>query len=199
MPHCSCDCLRVRFKRLSVLVAAAVAARDHAQAAGVAGQVVEVESDLDVADFLLVAVGVPPGVAGVVVAVGTAVVEVVAEQAGEQALDARIVEQRAEALVLIDEGHDAGAPFAVVRLAVVAPAALGPDLLKGVGDLVDTVGHQARQREVAEGVEEVELLLVEADHVGSPGELDGGWGRRYIGGASDAVFNLIRRLSSFNL
>ena len=92
------------------------------------------------ADFLLVAVGVPPGVAGVVVAVGTAVVEVVAEQTGEQAFDARIVEQRAQALVLIDEGHDAGAPFAVVRLAVVAPAALGPDLLKGVDDLVDAVG-----------------------------------------------------------
>ena len=135
--------LDVRFKRLGVLVAAAVAARDHAQAAGVAGQVVEVEGDLDVAYFLLVAVGVPPGVAGVVVAVGTAVVEVVAEQAGEQPLNARIVEQRAEALVLIDEGHNAGAPFAVVRLAVVAPAALGPDLLEGVDDFVDTVGHQA--------------------------------------------------------
>ena len=62
--------LDVRFKRLGVLVAAAVAARDHAQAAGVAGQVVEVEGYLDVADFLLVAVGVPPGVAGVVVAIG---------------------------------------------------------------------------------------------------------------------------------
>ena len=74
--------------------------------------------------------------------------------------------------MLIDEGHNAGAPFAVVRLAVVAPAALGPDLLEGVDDFVDTVGHQARQREVAEGVEKVELLLVEADHVVSPREFD---------------------------
>ena len=96
----------------------------------------------------------------------TAVVEVVAEQAGEQPLDARVVEQRAQTLVLIDEGHDAGAPFAVVRLAVVAPAALGPDLLEGVDDFVDTVGHQARQREVAEGVEKVELLLVEGGSCG---------------------------------
>ena len=33
----------------------------------------------------------------------------------------------------------------------------------------------------------------------SPAELDGGWGRRYIGGALDAVSNLIRGLSSFNI
>ena len=72
-------------------------------------------------------------VARIVVPVGAHEVPVLAEQRGRQAVDARVVEQGAEARVAVEEGHDAApARRGVVRLAVL-PAAV--DLARPLGSV----------------------------------------------------------------
>ena len=145
-----------------------MASGDNAKAAGVPGQGIEVEGDLDKTDGLAPAVGMPHGIACVVVAVGTDVVVIRAEQVDEKPVDAGIVQQGAEAFVLVDERYDAGPPFSVVRLPVVTASAVRPDLLKGVDDVVNNVGHQTGQAQISERVEKRELLPREQfRHIGT--------------------------------
>lgn len=142
-------------------LADAVAARDHAQRAVGGGQRVEVERELDMQrpTAPAVAIGVPARVAGVEVAVAAHVVEVVAQDAGGDAVDARVVEQRAQLLALVDELYAARARAAVVRAAIVPAAVGGPDRLELGDDPVDPVGQQARQRQEAKGSEGRQLLV----------------------------------------
>lgn len=65
--------------------------------------------------------------------------------------------------MLVEKGDDAGAVDAVVRLAIVATAVLDPNLLEGLGDLLDRVGHEPGQGEKAEGFKEIVLCLGEAE------------------------------------
>src|ERR1019366_8740422 len=96
-----------------------VAAGNHAQAARVAAHRIEIEGQLDVDEVAMPAVGVPARVARVEIAVRAHVIEVVAENAGGDALEARVVEHRAEVNAAVDARRDAGTALAVVRLAVV--------------------------------------------------------------------------------
>ena len=107
---------------------------------------------------LFPAVGVPLGIADVVVAVAAHVVEVGAEQRLGYGEDFGVVEEGAEGFVLVDEGDDAGAGFARMGLAVVAAAALLPDGFEGGDYFFAAVGEEAGEAEVAEGVEELDLL-----------------------------------------
>ena len=140
---------RLFLQAVGVGVAAVVAARYDAHCAAVARQRVQVEGDLDAGDaFAVVAVRVPAGVADLEVAVAAGLVEIVAQNAGGNVVDARIVEQTAEVFVLIGKGHDARARLIVVQFAVVAAAAFGPDALEFCDDAVDAVGQQAGKIEV---------------------------------------------------
>ena len=79
-----------------------MATGDDPQAAGVAGDRVQVERHLERHVLLgAIAVGMPTGVANVVVAVAARVVEVVAEQGAADPFNAWVVEQAAEMLVLV--------------------------------------------------------------------------------------------------
>jgi hypothetical protein len=140
-----------------------VAARDYTQTACVARQWVEVQRDLDVPDLRVPAVRMPAGVADVVVAVAAHVVEVVAEQGRGDPQDARVVQQRRQAVALVDERHDTRAGLAVVWPGVVATAIFRPHHLELAGDLFDVVGQQAGQAEVAKGVEEGNLLAGQSE------------------------------------
>ena len=100
----------------------------------------------------------PGGVARVVVAVAAEVDVVVAQEAAQDAVDARVVEQAGEVLALPGEGHDAGAPRAVVGPAVVAAAVARPDPLEGLDDGLDAAGEVQEP----EGLHEVELLRCQA-------------------------------------
>ena len=77
-------------------------------------------------------------------------------------MDARIVEQAAEVFALVGERHDAGPLLLVVGFAVMSAAMLFPDALKLLDDALDAVGEQAGKQEIAEAVEELELLFSEA-------------------------------------
>ena len=116
----------------------------------------------DVYRASLVPVRVPLGVADVEVAVAARVVEVVAEQRRDDVLDARVVDQRAEVLVLVYERHQRRSVLVVVLPAVVSAAVVGPDLLERVRDVADLGGEVARKDEVAEGAEAVDLVLGES-------------------------------------
>src|SRR4051794_38646158 len=90
---------------LGKYIADAMAAGDDAQRASVAVQLVEVEGDFDMAHPAApaIAIGVPAGVADVEVAVAAHIVEVVAENAGGDIVDARVIQQRVEVRALVNE------------------------------------------------------------------------------------------------
>src|SRR5262245_33013059 len=125
-------------------LADAVAAGDDPQRPGIARQPIQIERDLDVQHSAApaIAVGVPARIAGVEVAVAAHVVEVIAQDAGRDTVDARIVKQGAEIGVLVDELDAARARGAVVYLAVVAAAVRGPDRLELLYDTLDPIGQQ---------------------------------------------------------
>jgi hypothetical protein len=54
-----------------------------------------------------------------------------------------------------------------VRLAVVAAAMVGPDLLEVVDDGTDVIGEQARELEESESIEELKLLFIESQSIPS--------------------------------
>ena len=104
----------------------------------------------------------PARIADVEIAVAASVVEVVAQNAGDNVVDARVVEQAAQVFALIGEGHNARARPAFVLFAVMPAAVHGPHGLEFLNDAVDAIGHQTGKVQIAEGVEEVELLLCQA-------------------------------------
>ena len=104
----------------------------------------------------------PEGVAYIKIPVAAGVVEVVSQHRRADIVDARVVDQRAEVLVQVDELDERGALLAVVLLPEVPSAVIGPDLLEGAGDPVDVVGEQPRKGEVAERIEERELVIGES-------------------------------------
>src|SRR5690606_4204950 len=116
------------------------------------------DRDLDVADAAVGAVGVPVGVAAVVVPVGAHVVEILAEQGAGDGVDARVVEEGAELGIAVDEGGEAGALAEIVASAVVAATARMPQAVEGPDDAVDAVGDGPRQVQEAEGVETGDLV-----------------------------------------
>src|SRR4051812_33688028 len=81
---------------------------DDAQRTGGARERVEIEGRLDEAQRRGRAVAMPAGIALVEVAVAADVEEVRPEQRGADVVDARIVEEGAQALALVDERDDAG-------------------------------------------------------------------------------------------
>ena len=152
----------VLLKCICVVVTGAVAAGNDAQGAAVAREGVEVEGDLDAENAIgIESIGMPAGVAGIVVAVAAGVVEVVAADAGGDIVDARVVEKGAEKHALVGEGKDAGALYAIVFAPVVTSAVRGPDGFEFVDDFVSAVGQQTGKIEIAEGVEECQLLRCE--------------------------------------
>src|SRR4051794_25857338 len=106
-----------------------------------------------------VAVGVPTGVAYVEVAVAAHIIEVIAEQAGGDIMDARVIQQGVEVRTLVDELNRAGSGGAVVYSAVVAAAVSSPDALELIDNFVNRVGQQPRERQEAEGFKECQLLI----------------------------------------
>ena len=104
----------------------------------------------------------PARIADVEIAVAAGVVEIVAQNAGGNVVDARVVEQAAQVFALVGEGHNARARPAFVLFAVVPAAVRGPYGLKFLDNAVDAIGHEAGEVQVAEGVEEVDLLLRQA-------------------------------------
>ena len=136
-----------------------MAARNDAHGAAVARQGIQVKGHLVIADRPRPApIGVPVGIANVVVAVAAQVVEVIAQQTGQDAIDAAVVQQAGQIFALIDEGHDAGARRAVVAAAVVTASALLPHRFEGGDDLVGAIAHQPRKVQVSEGFHERQLL-----------------------------------------
>ena len=129
---------------------------DHAQRPGVATDRIEVEADLDQHHVPERRVGMPAGVTGIEMAAAAPVVPVVADQAGEQRRQARVVDEVTQPLAVVDERLDRRVVHAVVLRAPVVEVEL--ELL---GQPVDVVGHQARQDEIAERVEEPALFGTE--------------------------------------
>jgi hypothetical protein len=109
----------------------------------------------------------PLGIAGVVVAIAGYVVEIVAHQRGCYANYPAIVEQLAQVFVLVDETDYARPLVEFVRLAVVAAAMVGPDLLEVVDDGADVIGEQAGDLQESESVEELKLLFIESQSIPS--------------------------------
>ncbi len=101
----------------------------------------------------------PARVTHVEIAVTARVVEVVTENAGGDIVAARVVDQTAESFALVGKRPAAGALVAVMNLAVMSAAMFLPDSLELLDDAVDAVGKQSGKNEIAEGVEEIELLF----------------------------------------
>jgi hypothetical protein len=163
-----------------------VASGDHAQAAGVFGKWVEVEGDLDMAKLAVPAIGVPAGIADIVVAIAAHVVEVIATERLGDAEDSRVVEESAEPGMMVKKLRDtrAGRPF--VGPTRVTTAIGLPDRLETVDDLVNTVREKARKANIAESLKKAPLLLVHALIVA---DLDvGGTLLSLVCGGSVAVF-----------
>ena len=87
----------ILFQSISETITGAVAARNDAQRAGVARERIEVEGDLDAENAIgAEAIGMPAGVAGIIVAVAAGIVEVVAADADGDVMDARGVQKGTE-------------------------------------------------------------------------------------------------------
>src|SRR5262249_19557498 len=108
-------------------------------------------------------VGVPAGVARVIVAVAAQVVEILTQQPADQRLEPWMVQQRAEPLPLVNERHDARTLRAIVDHVSVAE-----DRLELLRDPADVIGQQAGQDQVAERLEEMLLLRGQKSHALPP-------------------------------
>ena len=141
-----------------------VAAGNHPKAAVVAIEWLEVEGELDVGILRVPAIGVPVGVADVVVAIAAGVIEVVAQQGVGDAENSVVVEERGEALVLIDERNERRARGAVVLSTAVAAAVRGPDPFERVDDRVDIAGEQPGKLQKSECLEVGNLPIAKLHH-----------------------------------
>ena len=172
---------QMALKGIGERLADAVAARNDAQGAGVLGGRVEVEGHLDAEDGPgAVAVGVPPGIAHVEVAVAAGVVEVLAAYGGRDVVYSRVVEERAQVLAPIGEWEDRGPGCAVVLSTVVPAAVVSPDRLELLDDPVDAVSEKPGEGQEPERPELLHLVV----------------GQRFLGlhgSLLDGLFGIISR------
>src|SRR5687767_8880947 len=80
-------------------------------------------------------------------------------------MDARVVQQRAEAFAPVDKLHDAGSILPVMWLAIVAFAVLEPDLFKRIDDGVNLIRQKSGESQEAKRVEQRNLLLGERNRI----------------------------------
>ena len=100
----------------------------------------------------------PVGITDVEVAIAAEIDVIFAEQTGEDAVDAWIIDQRGEIVSLIDKGQNAGTRCTVVRLAVMTTAMCRKNALKLLDNAVDPVAQQAGKDQVAEEIHKGDLL-----------------------------------------
>ena len=126
-----------------------VGTRDESQGARVPGQVIEVHRQLDLRYGVPVTVRVPHAVAGVHLAAAAQVIVVLSQQAGQESVDLRAVQQRTQPDAAFDEWSQARPPGAVVHDP--GPREYLFEFFRDPGDLLR---QQTRQDEVSEIVEE---------------------------------------------
>ena len=100
----------------------------------------------------------PTRIPHVVIAITAQILKIVAEQAGEDPVDARIVEQAREVLALVDKGHDARSCGTIVRFAVVAATEFFPHRLESLDHRIDSVVEQPWKTQIAKGFYKGQLL-----------------------------------------
>ena len=132
---------------------------DDPQTTAVASQWIKVERDLTGKELSPVAVRVPAGITRVIIAVAAGIVEILAQDATDNAQDARVVQQRAQPGAMFDGTTKHRALASVMRFAT-------PEVpdgeLKLFGNPSDLAGReQSREPQITKGIEEIDLLFGE--------------------------------------
>ncbi len=101
----------------------------------------------------------PVGISHIQITIPAGVVEIIAKDPGRDVVDSRIVQQAAQIPVLIREGDDARPGLVPMLFTVVSTAVVRSDTFERMDNEVHAVGHEPREMQVAESVEEIELLF----------------------------------------